>query len=567
MIVTGNGVNYILGAANMQNQVDCTPGQQVYVETWVYGDPTNTQTTDTLVSWGVGCWAQFDDTTGANTTTWQGDSRQISAALHGVWTKLSFTLTVPAGYNRLQVWFGVGPTVNNGEKYYFDDPIIRPLNFFQGGGTFGGTMLRQYLRSAALSGGGTLAGPLIPAISSGNTAYDPNFETDGNSTDYARSGTKSVKMIGDHTNYQAWPIGPWGWSTYPCNPGQQIYIEVWVLGKPTNAQTLTDGVGVTVSFTDSSGVNGQIWPGQSMTISTALNGVWTKVCYTATVPAGYDGYVSYCWVSNSANVGETFYFDDPVSRPLNQLGSIGYLTAIAAKLENRSAALSGGGTLSATLTAKLNPVFTAASTCPTTTNNTTTGSWSHAGGSYSNMSALMVVQGLGANFSGALAATYGGTSMTLSQFQKGNNTDNQETLAIFRLDGIASGTQTAVITCSVGTNIHKAHVITYANVQSLSIGAINFSSGTSMSVASAAAGTADMLFAAFVSGTNSGSSAITGFSGTQRVNYVSDNSILNRNQMACGDFVGTGSTITATATGPQSNPWSAATMIISGKTV
>ena len=214
-------------------------------------------------------------------------------------------------------------------------------------------------------------------------------------------------------------------------------------------------------------------------------------------------------------------------------------------------------------------MFTAATTCPTTTNNTTQGSWSHAGGSYSNMCAIMVVQGIGNNMTGSqLTATYGGTSMTKVVGLKGNNTDTTDQLIVFVLNGCASGTQTAVINCSTGTNIHKAHILTYANVQSLDTAVTAYGRSSSLSITASSA-TADRLFTVFVAGEGdfaANNVTITGYDGSQRVANLSDASLWSKNYLVAGDYAGAAS-ITSTATYGRTDNWCAAAINLVGKTV
>lgn len=190
--------------------------------------------------------------------------------------------------------------------------------------------------------------------------------------------------------------------------------------------------------------------------------------------------------------------------------------------------------------------FLAATQDTATTNNTTTSNFSHAGGSGSNICAVVVVTGNGSNLSSAFAATYGGVSMTKQLGIRGDGNDNGANLVVFTLLNAGTGTKTVNVTCSVGTNIHDVSVFTYENVGSIGTVGTSTGSGGSMSVSAGSANTLGKVFAAFAVGDNS-TTAISSFSGTERKNTVGDSSLGNRCMMSAGDSPSTGGTVTTTA--------------------
>ena len=52
----------------------------------------------------------------------------------------------------------ISPLVLAGERYYFDDPVLRPSNLLQGGGTLSATVVPQRNAALTLTGTGALAG-------------------------------------------------------------------------------------------------------------------------------------------------------------------------------------------------------------------------------------------------------------------------------------------------------------------------------------------------------------------------------------------------------------------------
>lgn len=419
-VLTGpaNGINY-WGYPTSRDSYgnwiwkDCTPGQQIYMETWVYGDPANVQAVGTgSLGLAVG-WMKLDGTV----DNWAGSiSISSDVSLNGKWTKMSTTVTVPDGYYKYCCYVQITPLTQAGEKYYWDDSVDRPLNLLQGGGTLSpaylmpqrnssltltgtgalaATVVAQYpcataltgagaltstsrmyqigsaaalsasgaltatrtsqyyeVRSVALSGGGSLSAVASPVAQRANITIDPGFESSGNSTAYARNGTKSSVLVADGIGWQSTRLSS-GW--VECTPGQVIYGEVWFLGKPTNVQSGLDAVGITLAVQDTTGVNPISYPGASFVTSPGTtNGVWNKIAYTLTVPAGYNQYIPYFWVHINATAGDTYYFDDPIVRPSNLFQGGGSLTATVVGQRNAAPALSGAGALSGTTTSQYN---------------------------------------------------------------------------------------------------------------------------------------------------------------------------------------------------------------------
>jgi hypothetical protein len=78
--------------------------------------------------------------------------------LNGVWTKIAAVVTVPAGYDKFYAYSQISPLVLAGERYYFDDPVLRPSNLLQGGGTLSATVVPQRNAALTLTGTGALTG-------------------------------------------------------------------------------------------------------------------------------------------------------------------------------------------------------------------------------------------------------------------------------------------------------------------------------------------------------------------------------------------------------------------------
>ena len=257
--------------------------------------------------------------------------------------------TVVAQYPCATALTGAGALTSTSRMYQIGSAAALSAS-----GALTATRTSQYyeVRSVALSGGGSLSAVASPVAQRANITIDPGFESSGNSTAYARNGTKSSVLVADGIGWQStWLSSGW----VECTPGQVIYGEVWFLGKPTNVQSGLDAVGITLAVQDTTGVNPISYPGASFVTSPGTtNGVWNKIAYTLTVPAGYNQYIPYFWVHINATAGDTYYFDDPIVRPSNLFQGGGSLTATVVGQRNAAPALSGAGALSGTTTSQYN---------------------------------------------------------------------------------------------------------------------------------------------------------------------------------------------------------------------
>ena len=175
------------------------------------------------------------------------------------------------------------------------------------------------LTAAASYGQGCLW--LLNSVPPANMVYDPGFETSGNSTAYAHSGTKSSLLTATGNSYVSESLTN-DWTFINCAAGQQFDMEIWMYGDPGNTQN-TDWVGLPAWLVDSRGIKSDTYMGTWVNVDASYNGMWTKVTYSLTVPDGYDRFFPYYQLSNTMAAGEKYYFDDPIVRPVPLLyGSV-----------------------------------------------------------------------------------------------------------------------------------------------------------------------------------------------------------------------------------------------------
>lgn len=105
----------------------CSEDEIIYLEAWVYGKTTNSQTTGGAngIILGVATY----NTVGV----YQAPGLQVLAtagtALNGDWTKVSGQVTIPAGRASFTPYVQLnGAAVTAGETYYFDDIVVREVS-------------------------------------------------------------------------------------------------------------------------------------------------------------------------------------------------------------------------------------------------------------------------------------------------------------------------------------------------------------------------------------------------------------------------------------------------------
>lgn len=215
--LTGDGTNnkwtYFYTTPGVDNKVPVTAGRKFYAEAWVYGDPANVQASGGTSA--ITLMGSMIDTTGVNATQYihisaggDGTGRlTASTALNGVWTKMSGYITVPAGYDKMGLEFGLLTNVNSGEKYYFDDVVVRAADCIDSSGK--GNI-------AALANSPTLA---TDKYSNANSAYD--FVSASNQC-MTLTQTNGLPLYGSG---RAYSICAWIKASAPASTWNSIYGE------------------------------------------------------------------------------------------------------------------------------------------------------------------------------------------------------------------------------------------------------------------------------------------------------------------------------------------------------
>ena len=162
---------------------------------------------------------------------------------------------------------------------------------------------------------------LVTGLSKGsNVATNPGFQNTSlylgqatYSTEFARSGTHSAKIVGTGT-------GQWAYLSttdttvlrQAAAPGDVIYMECWIYGSSNNTLT-SSSFSLYAQGHNGAGANVENLAAVSIAASPALNGVWTKFSgYRKMTHA--DIRTVALGVYTTAAAGEVYYLDDPIVR-------------------------------------------------------------------------------------------------------------------------------------------------------------------------------------------------------------------------------------------------------------
>lgn len=349
------GFNLIQDGTATWLKMPCVEGDVFYAECYVRAKATNVNT--------KACNIQFlchDTVTGGAdyaAGTW-ANTASVTPTSTG-WTKISGYYTVPAGRDKISIWFWGSNNSTVGDSYYIDDiqvqrvteankinktifnsdtplasllsAVIPSLDASKiGTGTFG-TGLIPALDAAKITTG-TFAQSFVSnlttdlksfASATGNYAWNPGFENTNiplgmsgaaYSTDVAHSGTQSVKITSNASSAFTYltPADNFSGKNILAQQGDIFYCEIWVYGKATNVQTTggTNGIRMVIDWRNAASANVGSSVGY-LVASTALNGVWTKLSFTSTAaPANTCAMKVYIELTSVVTSGEVYYVDD-----------------------------------------------------------------------------------------------------------------------------------------------------------------------------------------------------------------------------------------------------------------
>jgi hypothetical protein len=185
-----------------------------------------------------------------------------------------------------------------------------------------------------------------------NIATNPSFEntalyvgTTGGaySTEQARTGTRSLKLIGNGTARYSYVTSSTTAVTYTPSVANDVwYVEGYVYGKSgVGGNTQTTGganaiqIGLTGFNSGGSSISNVV---ASITANTSLNGVWTKISGYVTAPASTASIAPFVQIDSTVTSGDTYYFDDVVVRRAGKI-TLDLVTYNSAGVATGSAAL------------------------------------------------------------------------------------------------------------------------------------------------------------------------------------------------------------------------------------
>lgn len=319
---TQNLYAYLATNDTAQTNIPCAANDVFYVECYVYGKSTNTQTSGGTVGINLGITPY--NASGANLTGIYL-SLTASTALNGVWTKLSGYITMPTGATSFNPFVQIRSLVTAGDTYYFDDVVVKEYthsaninNAIFGSTTPGVTFLNSVIPNItkAMSTDLTkLFGMNTTKMAAGpNLATNPDFE---NSNFYAFGGAYSTaqKYTGSQSMLITLTSGAYGSLRFvvddttseqyiPCTPTDVYYIEFWFY--VDTAVVTPQGIWLQASGYD---------PSNTVTYSTVASvtpsskGVWTKYSGYMNAPANAIKMSPYIIIGNGGATGDKYYID------------------------------------------------------------------------------------------------------------------------------------------------------------------------------------------------------------------------------------------------------------------
>jgi hypothetical protein len=308
-IVGGDTAQRSITFDSVSPNFEVKQGDQLYMELWVResADYANTDTNDPRFRCIRGTGSVSPGTT-------IGDIKLLPANIPtaNTWTKLSATVTIPAGVPAVQFVF-TGPKTSPAMTgtLWVDDIVVRRV-------TKADEVVR--LPATKVAGLPTIGSNICP----NNSFEESTFWAGATmfSTEQARTGTRSLKMVANGANQDYWVIndGVSQISRITASPGDSFYIEFWVYGASHNTGTGT----ISMFITPYTNANVTLTsPGFNYTLSTANKGVWTKVSGTVTIPTSLTTAASISArvrlasnvpVNTSPTLPDTYYFDDFIIR-------------------------------------------------------------------------------------------------------------------------------------------------------------------------------------------------------------------------------------------------------------
>ena len=149
---------------------------------------------------------------------------------------------------------------------------------------------------------------------------DPSFYLGGNGFEYSedvqRTGSLSLKAVATSGTPTAFlNADTTDYLFFDAAPDDEYYLEIWVYGAKTNTQTTGGSGAIRIGMNSFQSDNTYIASEYvSLEAKSNLNGRWTKLSGTVTMPASTGKCIPYVQVTSAATAGEVYYFDTVMVR-------------------------------------------------------------------------------------------------------------------------------------------------------------------------------------------------------------------------------------------------------------
>lgn len=318
--IIGNGTSarsyLLLSDDNVPRVYSVTEEDMFYAEVWVRAGADNSQTSGAEGSVRL----LFEPFSGNyQPLTPIAVSTGPSQAAKDGWVQIAGYVPMPPLARWLTMKLQITSAINDNERWYFDDVVVREVSVAAEANAAAGTAQTQ-AETATFNAGAAqdLADAIVESgsnliINAGfeNTRYEQAGSTF--STDYPRYGARSLRIQANGSSAKSYTLLADGATPrlIKADAGDVFWAEVWVRGHPNNTQTSGGTNGVRMLLEPLNKLGATLTPSSlAIDASTAYKTDWYKLEGFVTMPADTANLRVKLEVSAAVNDNEVWFFDD-----------------------------------------------------------------------------------------------------------------------------------------------------------------------------------------------------------------------------------------------------------------
>lgn len=318
--IIGNGTSarsyLLLSDDNVPRVYSVTEEDMFYAEVWVRAGADNSQTSGAEGSVRL----LFEPFSGNyQPLTPIAVSTGPSQAAKDGWVQIAGYVPMPPLARWLTMKLQITSAINDNERWYFDDVVVREVSVAAEANAAAGTAQTQ-AETATFNAGAAqdLADEIVESgsnliINAGfeNTRYEQAGSTF--STDYPRYGARSLRIQANGSSAKSYTLLADGATPrlIKADAGDVFWAEVWVRGHPNNTQTSGGTNGVRMLLEPLNKLGATLTPSSlAINASTAYKTDWYKLEGFVTMPPDTANLRVKLEVSAAVNDNEVWFFDD-----------------------------------------------------------------------------------------------------------------------------------------------------------------------------------------------------------------------------------------------------------------